>query len=401
MLEPIDGGVTAPKGFQATGVSAGIKKAPKKDVALLLSDNEQTTTAAVFTTNRMAAAPIMISKRHVAHTSPRAVVANAGNANACTGPDGVQDAITMARLAAEALSLDPHEVIVASTGIIGVPLPMDAVELGIKEAGRNLGMHSLRAAEAIMTTDTHPKQMAVEFECDGFSTRIGGIAKGSGMIRPDMATMLCFLTTDAAVERQYLHASLRRAVDASFNMITVDGETSTNDMVAIMAGGGAGGTSIEVGGDHAAVFEQALQFVCSELAKMIARDGEGATKLIEVRVTGAASAADAKLASHAIGNSPLVKTALFAGDPNWGRIASALGASGAMLDPEKVAISFGDIVVAKRGAAAGFDEQEAATYLRGDEIVVSVDLGVGSAAATVYGCDLSYDYVKINAEYRT
>lgn len=422
-LEPIEGGITAPQGFTVAGVAAGIKKSPKKDVALMFSESETTTAAAVFTTNRMAAAPVVISKRHMAEFVPRAIVANSGNANACTGPEGMADAVSMARTAAGELDIDPHEVIVASTGVIGTPLPMDAVTLGVKMAAMELGIHSNRAAEAIMTTDTFPKEMAVEFELDGVKTRIGGIAKGSGMIRPDMATMLAFLTTDAAVEQAFLKESLRKAIDVSFNMITVDGESSTNDMVALLAGGASGGatisatsegSSVSADGDPASTFEAALAFVCTELAKMIARDGEGATKFVEVRVDGAASDADAKRAALAIANSPLVKTALFAEDPNWGRIASAVGASGTMLDPAKVAIRFGTVVVAEDGAAAWVEdaadagaqrgaaiEAAAKAQLASDEVLVSVTLGVGEATATVWTCDLSYDYVKINAEYRT
>lgn len=401
MITPIEGGVTAPAGFVAAGVAAGIKKMPKKDVALIFSREPETTAAAVFTTNGMAAAPIVISKRHVAAAAPKAIVANSGNANACTGPEGTNDAVAMARIAGEALGIDPHEVIVASTGVIGAPLPMDAVELGIKQAAGNLGDVSLRAAEAIMTTDTFPKQYAVEFGLGDKTVRIGGIAKGSGMIQPDMATMLAFVTTDAAVERSYLREALAKAVDSSFNMITVDGETSTNDMVALLASGAAGNEPLNAHAAGAAVFEDALRLVCAELAKMIARDGEGATKFVEVRVTGALNEAEAKRAALAVANSPLVKTALFAQDPNWGRIASAVGASGAMLEPERLSISIGDVKVAVAGAAADFDEADAKAHLEQKDVVIAIDLGVGSATATVWTCDLSYDYVKINAEYRT
>ncbi len=401
MFTPIDGGVTAPAGFAAAGVAAGIKKAQKKDVALIVSQEPETVGAAVFTTNRMAAAPITISKRHVAGAAPQAIVVNSGNANACTGPEGLSDAVAMARIAGEALRIDPHQVIVASTGVIGTPLPMDAIELGIRQAAANLSDESHLAAEAIMTTDTFPKQFAVEFNLGTDMVHIGGIAKGSGMIRPDMATMLAFLTTDAAVERAYLQAALARVVDGSFNMITVDGESSTNDMVALLASGWAQNEPPTARHPLAPVFEDGLRLVCTELAKMIARDGEGATKFVEVRVTGALNEAEAKKAALAVANSPLVKTALFAEDPNWGRIASAVGASGAMLEPEKLSIAIGDVTVAGAGAAADYDEADAAAHLEENEVAIGVDLGVGSAEATVWTCDLSYDYVKINAEYRT
>lgn len=399
MLIPIEGGVTAPQGFAAAGVAAGIKKGSKKDVALIASEVD-CTTAGVFTTNKMAAAPVIISRRHVAEGQVRAIVANSGNANACSGPEGVSDAVSMARIAARELGIDPHQVVVASTGVIGVPLDTVAVELGICQAAKSLGKTSLQAAEAIMTTDTFPKEMAVEFSVGSTKVRIGGIAKGSGMIQPDMATMLAFLTTDAALERAHLQKALASAVDDSFNTITVDGETSTNDMVCILANGRAGERIVE-GSEAARLFEEALGFVCRELAKMIVKDGEGATKFIEVLVSGAARADEAKRAAFSVANSPLVKTALFASDANWGRVASAVGASGASLDPGKVAIRFGEITVAENGQAAVFDEAEATEYLKGNEILVAVDLGVGSAGATVWTCDLSYDYVKINAEYRT
>jgi len=397
----IEGGVTAPVGFAAAGVAAGIKRSEKKDVALIFSESPDTSAAAVFTTNRLAAAPVLISRRHVAESAPRAIVANSGNANACSGPDGMHDAVEMARTAAAELGLDPHQVIVASTGVIGAPLPMDAVVAGIKQAAAGLGSSGFDSAEAIMTTDTFAKEIAVEFEGGGRTMRVGGIAKGSGMIRPDMATMLAFVTTDAPVEAGYLRHALAKAVRVSFNMITVDGETSTNDMVAILAGGMAGGDPIGADSEAAPAFEEALAFVCTELAKMIARDGEGATKFVEVRVDGATSSEDAKRAALAVANSPLVKTALFAQDPNWGRIASAVGASGAMLSPDKIAIRFGDATVAAGGTAATTDESAAKAHLAGHDVAVGVDLGVGGASATVWTCDLSYDYVKINAEYRT
>ncbi|RJQ54674.1 MAG: bifunctional glutamate N-acetyltransferase/amino-acid acetyltransferase ArgJ [Actinobacteria bacterium] len=396
---PIEGGITAPKGFRAAGVAAGIKKAPKKDVGLIVFE-PGTVTSAVFTRNAMAAAPIVVSRRHLAEGSIRAIVANSGNANACTGDEGVADAIETARAVAREIGVAPQDVLVASTGVIGEPLDMASIELGVREAAGRLGPNSFHFAEAIMTTDTFPKEIAVEASIAGGPVRIGGVAKGSGMIQPDMATMLAFLTTDADLEKAHLQALLADVAERSFNMLTVDGETSTNDMVALSASGRSA-LRIEPGNESEEIFRELLLFVCTELARMIARDGEGATKLVDVTVTGAASAVEAKTAAMAVANSPLVKTALFASDPNWGRIAQAAGASPARLDPKALSISFGDIVVAKQGQGVDFDEARAGDYLKGKQIAVYVDLGVGESEATVWTCDFSYDYVKINAEYRT
>lgn len=402
MLKEIPGSVTAPKGFKAAGVKAGIKKSGKEDVALIVSE-VPAVAAGTFTLNTMAAAPVAVSKEVVAAGKATAIVVNSGCANACTGAQGLADAREMAAEAAKALQIKPAEVFVASTGIIGVELPMDKVKEGIAKAAAALSVDGERdACKAIMTTDTFPKSIALEFELGGKAVRIGGMAKGSGMIHPNMATMLGFITTDAAVSPQALQQALSYCIQVSFNMISVDGDTSTNDMVALLANGQAGNAVIDrVDTEDYMTFLTALHAVCVFLAKAIARDGEGATKFLEVQVQGALSFYDAKRAAMAIAKSPLVKTAFFGQDPNWGRIASAVGYSEACLDAGKLAVWLGDVQVVANGMKAEADEEVLRQVMQQHDIVVTVDLGVGSAAATVWTCDFSYEYVKINGEYHT
>lgn len=396
-----DGGVTAPAGFLAAGVSAGIKKSGKRDVCLLVA--EQTCpAAAVFTVSATAAPPVLVSREHMAGGVLRAVVVNAGNANACTGAPGMAAALEMAGATAAALGCEPAEVVVCSTGVIGVPLPTELVTAGIAQAADLLDSTAGEsAAEAIMTTDTFAKQLAISVVAEGRTFTIGGMAKGSGMIQPNMATMLAFLTTDAPLSSASCDAMLRAAVARSFNRITVDSDTSTNDTCVLMASGAEGGPVLEPG---TAAFESvaaAVTEVATALAKMVVRDGEGATKFVTVTVSGAVDEADAERAAFAIANSPLFKTALFGEDANWGRVAMALGKSGARIDPERFDITFAGIETCRNGTATGFDEAEAALALAADEVEVEVDLHLGQGSATVWTCDFSYDYVKINGDYRT
>ncbi|WP_027717908.1 bifunctional glutamate N-acetyltransferase/amino-acid acetyltransferase ArgJ [Desulfovirgula thermocuniculi] len=399
--EKVAGGVTAPRGFLAAGVAAGIKYKGKRDVALIYSE-APALAAGVFTTNRVKAAPVLVTAARVAGGRARAVVANSGNANACTGEQGIRDALLMARRAAELLHIPEEEVLVASTGVIGRPLPMDLVLEGIGACVRELSPQGgAAAAEAIMTTDTQPKEAAVSFVLEGKKVTIGGMAKGSGMIHPRMATMLCFLTTDAAISLPLLREALRFAVERSFNMISVDGDTSTNDMALILANGLAGNPPVEVPGPAFSLFCRALTAVCVSLARAIAADGEGATRLLEVRVVRAPTEEDARLAARAVVSSNLVKAAVYGRDANWGRIICALGYSGASFDPQRVDIYLGDLPVARDGAALAFDEERTSALLAGPEVRILVDLKSGDGEATAWGCDLTEDYVRINAHYRT
>lgn len=394
----ISGGVTAPRGFKASGIACGIKRSGKPDLAMVFSERDASA-AGVFTKNAMAAPSVALSRENLANGSARAIVVNSGNANACTGKQGEADAVAMAEMTARALGLCADEVVVASTGVIGVPLPMDRIRRGIEMAAGSLsGAGSADAAAAILTTDTFPKERALEVELSGGTVRIGGMAKGSGMIAPDMATMLAFLTSDASIHPDDLRSALRSVAERTFNSITVDGETSTNDMVVALANGASG---VEVGHEDLPAFEEAFEKICSELAKMIVRDGEGATKLVEITVGGAESDAEAKKAAMAIANSNLVKTAAFGCDPNWGRIVVALGHSGVRLDRGNMAIKIGEIEVVAAGSPLPFDEKAASDELGKEEVRIEVNLGIGEGAATVWTCDLSYDYVRINSEYRT
>lgn len=397
----IEGGIVAPKGFMCSGVSAGIKKSGRRDVALLVAE-APAAAAAVFTTNSMAAAPVVVSRRHIAGGHIRAVITNSGNANACTGSAGIVDAEAMASATARALGCESGEVIVASTGVIGVPLPVDLVVAGAVEAVDVLDTaDGMPAAEAIMTTDTFPKQIAIAVETTETRYVVGGMAKGSGMIMPNMATMLGYVTTDAPLTPAACDAALRSAVNRTFNRITVDSDTSTNDMVVLMASGAAGGDEIDAASPAFDKVSSAIEEVCRELARMIVRDGEGATKLIEITVRGAASEADAHEAAMSVANSPLFKTAIFGGDANWGRVVMAVGKSSARVDPDRIEVVFAGITVCKDGTGFAFDEQAAAAALAEPEIEVVVDLHLGESVATVLTCDLSYEYVRINGDYRT
>jgi glutamate N-acetyltransferase/amino-acid N-acetyltransferase len=390
------------KGFKFSAVEAAIKKPDRLDLALIYSE-EPAAVAAVFTTNKVKAAPVLLDEERVKAGSCRAVVVNSGNANACTGAQGLEDALVTARLVAEQLGVAEESVLVASTGVIGVPLPMDRLAGAIPELSRTLGHGSLdKVAAAIMTTDTFPKLEARQGDIGGVPYTIAGVAKGAGMIMPNMATMLAFLVTDAAVDPQFLQETFRVGVDRSFNAISVDGDTSTNDTALIMANGQAGNTTLAAGSPDAARFTALLDDILLSLAKQIVRDGEGATKFVEIRIKGAVSDADAKRAAMAVANSLLVKTAFFGQDANWGRIFAAVGYSGAELDQSRAELFFDDVRMVKDGAFAGGEaEAQGTEVLRRKEFTVTVDLKLGDGEAVVYTSDLSYDYVKINADYRT
>ena len=397
----IEGGVTAPSGFRASGLHCGIKASGKPDLSLIVSDTPATA-AGVFTMNLAKAAPLYLSQDHLASSKgiARAIVTNSGCANACTGPRGMTDAVETAKLTAAALHCSEHHVLVASTGVIGVNLKMDKIRAGVPQAVDELTADGgAAAARAIMTTDPFPKEYAVEIQTTAGPFKVGGMAKGSGMIEPRMATMLGYLTTDAAVEPLMLSRALTEASRYTFNAITVDGEPSTNDCVFALANGASG---VNIDDDlYPALFE-GFRAVAHELALGIVRGGEGATKLIAITVTGASSEPDAWMAARAIANSPLVKTAVHGGDPNWGRLVAAAGRSGAAFVLDGARVQIGPLVLFENGRP--FDElaSKAADYLTGNDIDIVVDLGVGgSHTATVWTCDLSAEYVKINAEYRT
>lgn len=396
----IDGGVTAALGFKAAGVKARIKY-DKKDVAVIYSE-APAAAAGVFTTNKVKAAPVVLTMEHLADGSARAVVVNSGYANACTGEDGMAIAREMAAVTAKGLNIKPEDVIVASTGVIGQQIPMERLIPGITMAVGELSDDGgSDAAEAIMTTDTVPKKAAVQFALAGKTITIGGIAKGSGMINPNMATMLSFVTSDAAIAPALLQKALKYATDRSFNMVTVDGDTSTNDTLVIMANGLAGNPVIDTEDENFNFFRDALLEVCMALAKMVARDGEGATKFVEIKVLHAVSFEDGKNVAMAVANSNLVKTAIFGEDANWGRIICAVGYSGVNIDPGKIDIFLGDEKMAENGSGLNFSEERAREILQGKEVAITIDLHLGDASVTAWTCDFSYDYVKINADYRT
>jgi glutamate N-acetyltransferase / amino-acid N-acetyltransferase len=398
---PIDGGVAAPRGFRAAGVACGIKASGAPDLALIASD-VPASAAGVFTTNRAQAAPIVVSRQQLEQSNGRgaAIVVNSGCANACTGADGMRDAREMVQRTAAALRCDDEYVLVASTGVIGVKLDMTKVVSGIGAAWGSLSREGgPLAARAIMTTDPFPKETAIEASAAGGTFRVGGIAKGSGMIEPMMATMLGFVTTDARVEPALLQRALKEAVDDTFNAITVDGECSTNDCVFVLANGESG---VTLGEAQYPVLVEALRHACEPLAVGIVRGGEGATKLITVRVVGAATNDEARRAARAIANSPLVKTAIHGGDPNWGRLVAVAGRSGSDFSLERAAVRIGSVELFSDGSPHDERAPEAAEYLQGKEIDVEVDLGTGgSGRSRMWTCDLSAEYVKINAEYRT
>jgi len=398
----LPGGITAVPGILAAGMAAGIKKGDIPDLALIVSEREATI-AGVFTLNKVVAAPVLVDRQRMRRGRGRAILANSGNANACTGRQGYADAVKMAALAAKALRLRPEDVFVASTGVIGKPLPMERIEAAVPVlAGRLRRDGGEEAARAIMTTDTTVKTAAASDTIGGRTITLGGIAKGSGMIHPNMATMLAFLATDAAVPRALLQRGLRQATDRSFNRIPVDGDTSTNDLVLCLANGVAGNRPVARGSADARRFQALLDYVCLDLAKKIAWDGEGATKFVELRVMGARTTDEAVRVAVAIATSSLVKTAWFGQDANWGRIMAAIGRSGARIAPDRIALTYGDVPVVRRGTGLGpAAEEQANTVLKGREFALTVDLGLGPAAATVWTTDLSPEYVKINASYRT
>lgn len=401
MIKKDTQGVTFAKGFTAAGVKAGIKKSGNLDVAVIYTKT-QAVVAGTFTQNKVAAAPVYVSKEVVATGTAHAIVANAGCANACTGQQGLDDAHKMAQIAADELGVNADDVIVGSTGVIGVSLPMDKLEAGIKDAVANLSAGgSGNAGRAIITTDTHSKSVTCEFELSGKTVRMGAIAKGSGMIRPNMATMLCYITTDIAIDQALLQKAVSGCVEKSFNMISVDGDMSTNDMVIVLANGEANNAKItEENADYQIFFDK-LMMLCTELAKQIAADGEGASKFLTINVKGAKSFADAKTVGMAIANSPLVKTAFFGEDPNWGRVICAVGYSGADMVPEKTVVKFGGITIFANGTGATYDEKALAHVMKEKDIVIDIELNMGQEDATVWSCDLSYEYVKINGEYHT
>ncbi|MCX4130224.1 bifunctional glutamate N-acetyltransferase/amino-acid acetyltransferase ArgJ [Megamonas funiformis] len=401
MIKKDTQGVTFAKGFTAAGVKAGIKKSGNLDVAVIYTKTKAAV-AGTFTQNKVAAAPVYVSKEVVATGTAHAIVANAGCANACTGQQGLDDAHKMAQIAADELGVNADDVIVGSTGVIGVNLPMDKLEAGIKDAVTNLSADgSDNAGRAIITTDTHSKSVTCEFELSGKTVRMGAIAKGSGMIRPNMATMLCYITTDIAIDQALLQKAVSGCVEKSFNMISVDGDMSTNDMVIVLANGEANNAKItEENADYQIFFDK-LMMLCTELAKQIAADGEGASKFLTINVKGAKSFADAKTVGMAIANSPLVKTAFFGEDPNWGRVICAVGYSGADMVPEKTVVKFGGITIFANGTGATYDEKALAHVMKEKDIVIDIELNMGQEDATVWSCDLSYEYVKINGEYHT
>jgi glutamate N-acetyltransferase / amino-acid N-acetyltransferase len=392
--------VTAPLGFRAAAVEAGIKP-NGADLAVLVADRP-CAAAGVFTTNRAQAAPVVVSREHLQGGRARAIVVNAGCANAATGDRGLADAREMACLAATALRCRPEEVVVASTGVIGVHLPMEKLRAGIPRAAAALsGDGGALAARAIMTTDTKPKEVTVEFPVGGAMARVGAMAKGAGMIAPHMATLLAFFTTDAAVELPLLRLALADAVGEGLNRITVDGDTSTNDMAVVLASGAAPAPPIADEGRDYVAFRDALTHASRALAEMIVRDGEGASRIAEVRVEGARTAAEADRVARTIAESPLVKTALYGGDPNWGRILAAAGRSGVDIDPRRLSIWIGDVWVADRGQARDYSEETAHAAMTADPVRIRVHLGQGEGAGWMWTCDLTHGYVDINAHYRS
>ena len=393
-------GVTAPRGFRAAGVKAGIK-GDALDLALLVADGD-CAAAGVFTRSRTAAPPVAVARGHLASGHARAVVVNSGCANAATGPAGLADAREMANLTARAVGCEPGEVVVSSTGVIGVRLPMDRIRSGIARAGDQLSAdHGTDAARAIMTTDTKPKEAAVGLVVGGVRCAVGGMAKGAGMIAPNMATMLAFFTTDITIAPPLLHSALVSAVGESLNRITVDGDTSTNDCAVVLASGAAGAPAIETTGPDYETFGVALTTVARRLADMLIRDGEGVTRVAEVRVEGAGTPDEADRIARVVAESPLVKTALYGGDPNWGRVLAAAGRAGVPLDGDRVSIWIGDVQVAESGVACDYEEKDAAAAMEEDPVRFRIRLAQGEASGWMLTSDLSHRYVDINAHYRT
>lgn len=401
-MKTISGGVTAPLGFLAAGVYAGIKKKNQLDLALLLSERAGPV-AGVFTTNRIVAAPVILDRLHLKKGVGRAILINSGNANACTGPEGMGAAKDMAQLVATALQCPPHSVFIGSTGVIGQPLPIARIKDAVPDLlARVTRRGGSKAARAIMTTDLKPKETAVRARLGGRMVTVGGMAKGSGMIHPNMATMLAYLTTDAAINRRALQAALRRAVDQSFNCITVDGDTSTNDTVLCLANGMADNRKILLDSVDFEKFCAMLETVCRTLALKICWDGEGVTKVVRVEVRGAKTAKAARQVAQTIATSNLVKTALFGGDANWGRVMAALGRAGVAIDPTSVSLQFGDVPMVRKGQGLGqAAERRLTKVFQAREFTILVDLGQGKACAHMWTTDLSYEYVRINASYRS
>ena len=404
-MRVVEGGVCAAKGFTANGIHCGIRKNhSKKDLALILSC-VPASAAAVYTTNLVKGAPLTVTKKHLSNGIAQAVICNSGNANTCNA-NGIEIAEEMSELCAKQLGIAADDVIVASTGVIGQPLSIDPIANGLPALTAGLSVNGgTAAAEGIMTTDTVKKEIAVEFEVGGKICHIGGIAKGSGMIHPNMATMLVFITTDCAISSEMLQKALSGDITNTFNMVSVDGDTSTNDMVTVLANGMAGNAPITAEGEEFSIFMKALNTVTVDLCRKLAGDGEGATKLLECKVTGAADLETAKKVAKSVICSSLLKSAMFGADANWGRVLCAIGYSGAQLDVNQVDVSFrsaaGTIDVCKNGAGVEFSEEIAKQILLEKEIEILVELNSGNAAATAWGCDLTYDYVKINGDYRT
>ena len=404
-MKYINGGVTAAKGFKAAGIHCGIRKnKTKKDLALIISD-KKCTAASVYTQNLVKGAPITVTKKNISDGYAQAVICNSGNANTCNA-NGVEIAEAMCKLVEEYTGISASDVICASTGVIGQPLDITPIKNGMKALTEALGYeNSVDAANAIMTTDTKLKEVAVEFTVGGKTCKIGGIAKGSGMIHPNMATMLVFVTTDCAISSEMLSKVVKNDVKDTFNMISVDGDTSTNDMLSVIANGMAENDEITEENADFIAFAEAFNAVTTALCKAIAKDGEGASKLLECAVTGAKDKENARIIAKSVICSSLVKAAMFGSDANWGRVLCAIGYSGADVDINKVDVSFvsakGEIPVCKDGAGIDFSEEKAKEILLEDDIVIKVTLGDGDAAATAYGCDLTYEYVKINGDYRT
>ncbi|HIV46701.1 MAG TPA: bifunctional glutamate N-acetyltransferase/amino-acid acetyltransferase ArgJ [Candidatus Acutalibacter stercorigallinarum] len=404
-MKMIEGGVTAAQGFVAGGVHCGIRKNKSKpDLAMIYSE-KLCAAAAVYTQNLVKGAPILVTKKNIENGRAQAVICNSGNANTCNA-DGVEKAERMCAIAGEVLGVHPADVVVASTGVIGQVLPIEPIESAaqaLKDSLSPTGSHA--AATAIMTTDTIPKEAAVEVELGGKTVKIGGISKGSGMIHPNMATMLCFVTTDCAISPEMLQKAITASADETFNMISIDGDTSTNDTYAVLANGMAGNPEITAEGPDFDLFCDALRAVCRTLSKLMAGDGEGATKLLICQTTGAQDRATARTVAKSVICSTLFKAAMFGADANWGRVLCAIGYSGAAVDVDKIDVSFrsaaGQVDVCQNGAGIPFSEEEASKVLKENEIAILVHLHQGEASAEAYGCDLTYDYVKINGDYRT
>ncbi len=405
MIETIPGNIIAPKGFKTGSVHCGLKRNKRNhDIGIIFSE-QPCKTAALFTTNQIVAAPIKQSRNVVKNGKAHAIVVNSGNANACTGKKGERDAETMALLTAEHLNIKPDEVLVASTGIIGHHLPMEKIKSGISKSSQRLGnqsTHAINIAKAIMTTDLVPKHIAVKTKINGKEVTIGAIAKGSGMISPDMATMFCFITTDAAISLNTLRSCIKRSTENSFNQITVDGHMSTSDMVAILANGMAHNRTITSSTKNdLTLFQKALDYITLNMAKEIVKDGEGATKFVQIEIHEAKSISDAKKIARTISESPLVKTAINGEDPNWGRIVSAAGYAGVTLDESKLKLSINNVTIYRKGLPVTPTPKRLCSVMKKDEITIQLYLGTGDKSATLWTCDLSKKYVSINADYHT